>query len=90
MITSPLCHLNPSFLMNHPPHLVQPLQLYLKSIVLLGRVITFMQSEYFPALCWFRALIRDLLGAGSPPPMGMAVSKEYRNGNEEPVDPRTT
>ncbi|SCV72293.1 BQ2448_4987 [Microbotryum intermedium] len=42
---SPLSLKNPNFFTFHPPHLVGPLQLYIKSIILLGRVITFMQRD---------------------------------------------
>lgn len=40
---SPLSIKNPHFLIAHPPHLIQPLQLYLKAVTLLGRVVTFVQ-----------------------------------------------
>ncbi|KAM0751551.1 hypothetical protein T439DRAFT_324738 [Meredithblackwellia eburnea MCA 4105] len=43
LASSPLSTHNASFLMSHPPHLVQCFQLYIKAIVLLGRVVGFMQ-----------------------------------------------
>ncbi|KAK4051406.1 hypothetical protein OIV83_002890 [Microbotryomycetes sp. JL201] len=42
---SPLSVHNPHFLTSHPTHLVQTLQLYLKSVVLMGRVVTFLQRS---------------------------------------------
>ncbi|KAM0789214.1 hypothetical protein ACM66B_000059 [Microbotryomycetes sp. NB124-2] len=42
---SPLSVHNPHFLTSHPSHLVQTLQLYLKSVVLMGRVVTFLQRS---------------------------------------------
>ncbi len=53
---SPLSPHNPSFLMAHPPHLVQATQLYLKAVILLGRVVSFMQRAPTP------------IGMGLPPP----------------------
>ncbi|GAA5930423.1 Zn(II)2Cys6 transcription factor [Sporobolomyces koalae] len=41
--SSPLSPRSPSFFLAHPPHLVGPLQLELKAIILLGRVNTFVQ-----------------------------------------------
>ncbi|GAA5983894.1 hypothetical protein JCM11641_006413 [Rhodosporidiobolus odoratus] len=40
---SPLSPRNPMFFLSHPPHLVGPLQLMLKSVVLFGRVNAFTQ-----------------------------------------------
>ncbi|KAI5477187.1 hypothetical protein MNV49_006631 [Pseudohyphozyma bogoriensis] len=46
--SSPLSPQNPNFMLAHPPHLVQSLQLYLKAIILLGRVVAFMQRAPAP------------------------------------------
>lgn len=40
---------NPSFFVAHPPHLVGPQQLYLKAIVLLGKVVIFSHRAPFAA-----------------------------------------
>lgn len=40
---------NPSFFIAHPPHLVGPHQLYLKAIVLLGKVVQFSHRAPFAA-----------------------------------------
>lgn len=45
---SPLSIHNPSFFVSHPPHLVGPTQFMLKSLVLLGEVITFIQRRPSP------------------------------------------
>ncbi|GAA5911408.1 hypothetical protein JCM6882_004992 [Rhodosporidiobolus microsporus] len=47
-LSSPLCTHNPSFFFANPPHLVGPHQLYIKAIVLLGRVCTFLQRAPEP------------------------------------------
>lgn len=43
---SPLSPRNPNFLISHPPHLVEGFQLFMKAVVLLGRVVTFLQREF--------------------------------------------
>lgn len=48
LMSSPLSPQNPSFLVAHPPHLVEELQLFLKSTVLLRRVNVFMQRAPAP------------------------------------------
>ena len=45
---SPLSSHNSAFLLAHPPHLVQSIQLYMKAVVLLGRVVSFMQRAKSP------------------------------------------
>ncbi|GAA6035863.1 hypothetical protein JCM8097_005743 [Rhodosporidiobolus ruineniae] len=58
-LSSPLCLHNPSFFFANPQHLVGPLQLYIKGIVLLGRVCGFLQRAPEP------------VGAGYPLPDGV-------------------
>ncbi|KAM0747604.1 hypothetical protein T439DRAFT_92643 [Meredithblackwellia eburnea MCA 4105] len=43
LLKSPLCPANPQFLTSHPTQFVQPLQLYFKAVVLLGRIVKFLQ-----------------------------------------------
>ncbi|GAA5875400.1 hypothetical protein JCM8547_004397 [Rhodosporidiobolus lusitaniae] len=47
-LTSPLCLSNPSFFLLNPSHLVGTDQVYIKSLVLLGRVCTFLQRAPEP------------------------------------------
>ncbi|ORY60382.1 hypothetical protein BCR35DRAFT_198117 [Leucosporidium creatinivorum] len=46
--SSPLSLHNPHFFTSHPPHLVQSLQLYLKAVVLMGRVVSWLQRSPSP------------------------------------------
>lgn len=36
---------SPNFFTSHPPSLIQPMQLYFKSVILMGNVVTFLQRE---------------------------------------------
>lgn len=45
LASSPLSPRNPNFLISHPPYLVEGFQLFMKAVVLLGRVVTFLQRE---------------------------------------------
>lgn len=49
--SSPLSIHNPHFFTSHPPHLVQSLQLYLKSTVLMGRVVSWLQRALLRLAC---------------------------------------
>lgn len=43
--SSPLSIHNPHFLISHPPEMVSSLQMYLKAVVLMGRVVSYLQRE---------------------------------------------
>lgn len=48
LAASPLSPRNANFLISHPPHLVQGFQLHMKAVVLLGRIVTFLQRSPTP------------------------------------------
>ncbi|SGZ30478.1 BQ5605_C048g12374 [Microbotryum silenes-dioicae] len=93
---SPLSIKNPNFFTFHPPHLVGPLQLYIKSIVLLGRVVTYMQRDgardrYPPSgvvdirtTAAFRKLENDAVL------FRMSIPKEYQQSNASNAQGQST
>ncbi|KAL8279936.1 hypothetical protein RQP46_007786 [Phenoliferia psychrophenolica] len=78
LMSSPLSPHNPSFIMSHPPHLVHCFQLYLKAVILLGRVVSFMQRAPSPVG----------MGPNAPDPRRNPSSQP--NPGSKPVDLRTT
>ncbi|KAH8927064.1 hypothetical protein BT69DRAFT_1347587 [Atractiella rhizophila] len=78
---SPLSISSPDFLTSHPPHLVTSFQLHIKSVVLLGRVVTFMQRAPWPI---GKNLSRGVAGAPkhlASVPLGTPLV-DVRNSNE--------
>ncbi|BGP15479.1 hypothetical protein JCM10213v2_003458 [Rhodosporidiobolus nylandii] len=54
-LSSPLCPSSPSFFFANPPHLVGPVQIYVKTLVLLGRVCKFLQRSPEPVGSGYRS-----------------------------------
>lgn len=71
---SPLSLKNPNLLISHPPHLIQPLQLYLKAVTLLGRVVTFVQRCPSP--------IGMSMNGSKPSPLDPKSFSDLRTGTE--------